>query len=165
MKNNSNQNNNREEENHSKDESSISSPDSTFNQTLRNVQGYLSHLPTITLSFSFLFSFKIYSLFSHYLWILVMIFLRFENPFGKSLFFYYNSLLGILNSTVHFTPTNDFDSLHLGKPMMELVQYVNYTFFSPNFYNLAEERMWVLVVSFCYVNQWKEFSDLWDLCA
>ncbi|KAM1037078.1 hypothetical protein FF1_031987 [Malus domestica] len=41
MKNNCNQNNNREEENHSKDEGSISSLDSTFNQTLRNVRGLL----------------------------------------------------------------------------------------------------------------------------
>ncbi|XP_048435808.1 GTPase-activating protein GYP1 isoform X2 [Pyrus x bretschneideri] len=41
MKNHSNQKNSREEENHSKDEGSISSLDSTFNQTLRNVQGLL----------------------------------------------------------------------------------------------------------------------------
>lgn len=80
MNNKSNQSSDREE-NHSKKENPISTLDSRFNQTLRNVQGYQSSSLRIYDFCSFLISY----------WILV-IFLRFVNPFRKS-FYLSNQLL------------------------------------------------------------------------
>lgn len=77
----SNQSSDRDE-NHSKKENPISTLDSRFNQTLRNVQGYQSSSLRIYDFCSFLISY----------WYLLVIFLRFENPFGKS-FYLSNQLL------------------------------------------------------------------------